>query len=160
MIKSKPAFIIILVFCLVVIIWILFQIAMSFVFSNLNSRALFGDSFGALNTLFTGLAFAGVVISLIFQKNELELQRKELELTREEFAISEKSQQEIIDSSKTQSIIHAKTARLNALSAMLTYWNNQPQNSRFPGSIEKSIENIYDKINKVYFELEELDKKK
>lgn len=41
-------------------------------------RGQFGDMFGAVNALFSGLAFAGVIIAVILQKRELALQRREL----------------------------------------------------------------------------------
>jgi len=44
----------------------------------------FGDQFGAVNALFSGLAFVGVIAALIYQKSELALQRQELEQTRNE----------------------------------------------------------------------------
>lgn len=47
-------------------------------------RGEFGDMFGAVNALFSGLAFAGLIITLILQRQELGLQREELEQTREE----------------------------------------------------------------------------
>lgn len=47
----------------------------------------FGDSFGALNALFSGFAFAGIIYTIFLQKQELKLQRKELRQTREEFII-------------------------------------------------------------------------
>lgn len=47
-------------------------------------RGSFGDKFGAVNALFTGLAFAGVIITIYLQSKELKLQREELEQTREE----------------------------------------------------------------------------
>ena len=43
-----------------------------------------GDTFGAVNALFSGLAFAGMVVTLVMQKQELELQREELKETRKE----------------------------------------------------------------------------
>ncbi len=46
----------------------------------------FGDMFGAVNALFSGLAFAAIVFTIRQQKEELELQRNELVLTRKEFA--------------------------------------------------------------------------
>lgn len=49
-----------------------------------DKRGEFGDMFGGLNTLFTGLAFAGVIATMLLQQRELKLQREELELTREE----------------------------------------------------------------------------
>ena len=45
----------------------------------------FGDMFGAANALFSGLAFAGLIITLIQQREELSLQRNELKQTRKEF---------------------------------------------------------------------------
>ncbi len=42
------------------------------------------NKFDPLNTLFSGLAFWGVIYAILLQRNELALQRKELELTRQE----------------------------------------------------------------------------
>lgn len=44
----------------------------------------FGDSFGALNTLFSGLAFVGLIYAILLQREDLRIQSKELELTRQE----------------------------------------------------------------------------
>ncbi len=46
----------------------------------------FGDMFGAVNSLFSGFALAGIIITILMQREELQLQRKELALTRKEFA--------------------------------------------------------------------------
>ena len=53
--------------------------------SHLTARGTFGDMFGAVNALFSGLAFAGLIIAIYMQRKELEYQREELELTRKEF---------------------------------------------------------------------------
>lgn len=53
-----------------------------------NERGTFGDMFGAVNALFSGLALFGIIISILIQQNELNLQRKELADTREEFKIN------------------------------------------------------------------------
>ncbi|MEC7119666.1 MAG: putative phage abortive infection protein, partial [Pseudomonadota bacterium] len=45
----------------------------------------FGDSFGALNTLFSGLAFAGIILTVILQSKELRETREELKGQRGEF---------------------------------------------------------------------------
>lgn len=66
----------------VLILWALSFIL--FFFKDSEKRGHFGDMFGAVNALFSGLAFAGLIITLILQKNELSLQREELKLTREE----------------------------------------------------------------------------
>lgn len=50
----------------------------------------FGDSYGSLNTLFSGLAFATLIISLFMQRKELQAQREELEAQRNEIKESNK----------------------------------------------------------------------
>ncbi|MDH5822075.1 putative phage abortive infection protein [Luteimonas sp. RD2P54] len=50
----------------------------------LKQRGTFGDMFGAVNALFSGLAFASLIYTIYLQRNELRLQRQELRLTRAE----------------------------------------------------------------------------
>ncbi len=45
-----------------------------------------GDTFGALNALFSGLAFVGLIYAILLQRQELRLQRHELISTRIELA--------------------------------------------------------------------------
>ncbi len=45
---------------------------------------LISDRFGAIDALFAGLAFVGVILAILLQSEELGLQRRELELTRAE----------------------------------------------------------------------------
>lgn len=49
-----------------------------------NQKALFGDSFGAVNALVSALAFAGMIVAFVLQRYELRLQRKELKDNRAE----------------------------------------------------------------------------
>ena len=51
---------------------------------SLNDRALNGDAFGSVNALFSGLAFVGLIYTILMQREELALQRNELRLQREE----------------------------------------------------------------------------
>lgn len=59
----------------------------------LQSAALYGDSFGFLNGIVSGLAFAALVLTLLMQREELELQRQELASTREELARTANAQE-------------------------------------------------------------------
>lgn len=45
----------------------------------------FGDKFGVVNALFSGLAFAGIIITIYLQMSELREQRDELKMTRGTF---------------------------------------------------------------------------
>lgn len=46
--------------------------------NDMTKYGQYGDAYGSLNTLFSGLAFAGVLISILMQSKELQLQRDEL----------------------------------------------------------------------------------
>lgn len=60
---------------------------------SVETAAVFGDSFGVLTSLFSGLAFAGLIITILLQKDELALQRKELEESRKSFQKSAHAQE-------------------------------------------------------------------
>ena len=75
-------------------------------------RGTFGDMFGAINALYSGLAFAGVVYAIVLQRQELELQRQELALTREELAGTRSAQE-------SQATTLATTAELSVLNTLV-----------------------------------------
>lgn len=52
-----------------------------------SERGTFGDMFGTTNSLFSGLALAGIMISILLQRTEIKLQSEEIKATRKEFAI-------------------------------------------------------------------------
>lgn len=53
-----------------------------------SRKALFGDSFGAVNALVSALAFAGIIITIQLQRRDLRLQRKDLKLQYRELMIT------------------------------------------------------------------------
>lgn len=68
----------------VLIMWLLSWVFIDLYISDTTSRGTFGDKFGAVNALFSGFAFAGLIVTLLYQKEELKLQREELKETRNE----------------------------------------------------------------------------
>lgn len=74
--------VLILLIVIVIVLWIAYW---WFVVKSLVGwpiRGQFGDLFGGLNALFSGLAFAGLIYAIYLQRNELKLQRLELKQTR------------------------------------------------------------------------------
>lgn len=67
-----------------VAISIVFPFVVNYFFSDWGKSGTFGDTFGALNALFSGLAFAGVIVTILIQRSELKNQRTELQLQRTE----------------------------------------------------------------------------
>lgn len=52
-----------------------------------DDRGEFGDKFGAINTLFSGLAFAGLTYTVILQSRALGIQREDLKETKDEMRL-------------------------------------------------------------------------
>jgi len=67
---------------LVLVVWAFSAFVMFTVFPEPAERGQVGDTFGAVNSLFTGLAFLGIVVSLMLQLRDLRQQREELRLSR------------------------------------------------------------------------------
>lgn len=104
-----------LLFVGVLVVWALawYLLVQSAHLPSWGERGTFGDMFGAVNALFSGLAFGGVIFAILMQRRELELQRHELELTKNELTRSADAQQQ------TASLL-AEQVRLAALTATLT----------------------------------------
>jgi hypothetical protein len=67
---------------LVTVVWLLSGGVIYYVFDDWQTRGTVGDTFGAINALFSGLALAGIFYALLLQRRELKLQRLELHTTR------------------------------------------------------------------------------
>ena len=120
---------------------------------SIEKAGQFGDSFGIATSLFSGLAFSGVLITLMLQRDELKLQRNENERSAKE---------------------HAQTERLSALAALLSVYHELSDKKQakldaylakpsIPGStgivgeaLKKELDSIRDKRNKIYDELEKV----
>ena len=50
---------------LVLIIWGISAFIIPLIYPKLSDRALLGDSFGVINSLFSGLAFAGIIYTIL-----------------------------------------------------------------------------------------------
>ena len=69
---------------LIILLWIGGGLFMYFGVSHAN-RGPYGDMFGMINSLFSGFALAGIIFTILLQRQELRYQREELRATREEF---------------------------------------------------------------------------
>lgn len=79
------------------------------------SRSAFGDMFGPIASLFSGLALAGLVWSILLQQSQLEIQQEQLELARDEMKQIARSQAKTEEALNEQTKALAHTAALNAL---------------------------------------------
>ena len=78
---------------------------------SLKDAALLGDSYNYANTLFSGLAFAGVILALILHTRELEMQREEIDDTQEIMERAAKSHQESQEALKETTRLQEQRSR-------------------------------------------------
>jgi len=78
----KIALIAVVATLVIVALWAGSYLLIDRVFPDLQSAGFFGDSFGAIQALFSALALAGIILVVLLQNRELALQRQELESTR------------------------------------------------------------------------------
>jgi hypothetical protein len=141
----------------VVVIWVVGLIGTYHWFKEWEIRGQFGDMFGAVNALFSGLAFAGIIYTIYLQRNELQLQRAELELTRNELARSATAQEGATTAMSRQIEVASATARLAALTPLVDHYSalstgrgsvEARRNARLKwASYNEQIENILEDLN-------------
>ena len=103
----------------ILLAWIIYGFVVFYTLPDWPERGAFGDMFGAINALFSGLALAGVILAIFLQKQELELQRHELELTRQELARTAEAQEQSREALRTQAYTLNLSAQVSAYAALL-----------------------------------------
>jgi hypothetical protein len=107
------------IICGVFAAWLVYAFLLYKLSGDWSHRGAFGDMFGAINALFSGLAFAGIIFTILLQREELKLQREELKLTRTELtrtaSAQEASQKELSKQAETLQI----TAQINAINTLI-----------------------------------------
>lgn len=78
----------------VIILWIVLLVIDLCAYEIIDKLGQVGDSFGTLNTLFSGLAFLGIIISIKYQRDDLKLQRKTLAMQLDEIISQRKAQED------------------------------------------------------------------
>jgi len=117
--KTKTTRLVSLVVIAILLVWIIYGFVVIYTLPDWPERGTFGDMFGAINALFSGLALAGIILAIFLQKQELELQRHELELTRQELARTAEAQEQSREALRTQAYTLNLSAQVSAYTALL-----------------------------------------
>lgn len=117
-------FVIFCVLCaLFVLCSIIYYLTLSFLVAEPIDRAYFGDSFGGLNALFSGLALAGVITALILQQHDLGVQITHLSRVSE-------AQRDAGLALRTQAMLLALEARIRACAVRAEYGGRDQMNAK------------------------------
>ncbi|MDC5426667.1 putative phage abortive infection protein [Acinetobacter baumannii] len=104
----------------------------------------YGDTYGSLNTLFSGWAFALLLISLFMQRKELQEQRKELAAQRDEITKSNEIAESQRNITKQQSELLAQQSYYSLLFKLLDEKNNKINLFYFKDSFNKQVYEKYE----------------
>lgn len=120
-----------------------------------EDKSSFGDMFGSINALFSGLALAGIIMTMLLQRKELALQRSELRYTREELKRSadaqENSERALIRQAENLKI----SAKLTALDTLVKFYSDFEVQSRMGRGVAFTSE-MKDKRNRYLRRIEEI----
>lgn len=102
----------------VFVLWLVSALIIHSIWPKPSDHGPFGDMFGAINALFSGWAFLGVIVAIILQKKELEEQRREI---RESRIAHQQSAGALADQARLSAI----RTRIEALTLLIEDVNRQ-----------------------------------
>lgn len=138
---------------LVITIWGLSAILIIFFLSEWTERGTFGDLFGAVNALFSALAFAALIYTIVLQREEIKQNREEIVLNRKELEKNSKLQRKAHEVLIRQVDQTHLSAKMNAMRTLVDYYNNQISN---PKNNEGIIEKAKQKRKNVILQIDQL----
>lgn len=106
-------------------LWVISPILITRYLQQWQERGTFGDMFGAVNALFSGLALAGVAYTIYLQLKEIRLQREDLDATLKELQRSAEAQVKAEQALREQLEAQNLATQLTALSSMLTHFDGK-----------------------------------
>lgn len=109
---------------------------------NENDRGTFCDMFGGINALFSGLAFCGIIITILLQSKELKLQRDEIKANRDELIRTTEVQKQQGISLNRQAENLKISAKLSALNTLVNYYIESAQISNRSVDVVGSKKNL------------------
>ena len=120
---------------------------------NWPDRGTFGDLFGAANALFSALAFAALIYTILLQREEIKRNRAEITLNRKDLAKNAKLQQKAQEVLVQQVHQTHLSAKMNAMRTLVDYYNNQIAN---PKSSEEVVQKAKEKRKHIITQIDEL----
>lgn len=113
----------------IILLWLSSGVLIYTFIDNWNDRGTFGDLFGFINSLFSGLALAGLIFTIYSNRNELKIQREEIEINRKELIKSRKIQEKSERALEEQVRQLKLTTKLTGLQTLVDYFSHQISNN-------------------------------
>ena len=136
-------------------VWFFSGLAIIYFIDYWGDRGTFGDLFGAVNALFSGLAFAGLLYSLFENKKQIMAQQEELLLNRQELLKARKIQEKTEKAIEAQVSQMKNTARLSGLNTLVNYFTAKINDAK---SSDEEIKHAIEKRREAIREIDRLIK--
>ena len=148
-----------------VIILFILNGTLTLLIKDWSDRGTFGDQFGAVNALFSGLAFAGLIITILLQRRDLRLQRKDLRMQRKELQLNRQEMEAQTAEFEKQNATLLKQTFETTFFHMLELHKQNVQEINVQGIKGRdSMVMLIDTLNKLYYSvyqgLDEIKKSK
>ena len=112
----------------VIFLWGLSAYIIMNAYPSWEVRGTVGDMFGAVNALFSGLAFAALIYTIILQREEIKANRSEIAQNRKELKKSTQAQLRSQRALQDQAAQAHLSSKLNAMNTIINYYNAQISN--------------------------------
>ncbi len=126
------------------------------IFSGNPGPGQIGDMFGAVNALFSGLAFAGVITALFLQRKELSLQREELGLTRDQFERAAEAQERLAKIQEYGALFDVYTRRASYLQRFENAGNHGVTQDEVSEK-KRELKGLVSKVDSIFKEIKKLE---
>lgn len=139
-------------FSIVTVLWAIYPFALWAVFHwkswGIDKRGQFGDTFGALNTLFTGWAFVAVLATLFHQSRQIDEARQDIEDQRKRQEKTEELLCKQVAALNETAQIHALTSRIEAYTDQIEDVRRKKINLPLEGSLMEERHSLIVELNK------------
>jgi hypothetical protein len=139
----------------ITLFWFLSFLLLSKVFGQPENAGMFGDSFGAINALFSGLAFLGVIVAIVLQRQELIEQRLEIRNSRIAQEESANALKQTVEDAKVRT-------ELESLNLLIQSYTTLAESTRTASTLEEKRQHdearaklskyqtrLFEKVNKI-----------
>ena len=141
--KMKNLFIFLGMILFVVGLWVGSIYWIEYRVEDLKNAGVFGDQFGAVNALFSGLAFAGLIYTILLQRDELNQTRQDIKNQTKEF----EEQNKTLDLQRFEMSFFNLLSQHNEMVSLLTYGNaNTDGGTKIGRNALKSLVSTISKI--------------
>jgi hypothetical protein len=149
--ENEPSKVSLTLFWVIALFAVVIEVASGFIIyfsfkDGWKDSSNFGETFGATNTLFSGLALAGVIYTLYLQKNALEEQRIQFKKSDSDSILTQENRKETLARFDKQINALNQAAEIQAIQFYIKYLEEEIKTARNKDSLKKTRNEQYERL--------------